>query len=75
MVDSSLNFEKRDKYTLYIGTNYKDTKEPIFTETTLVYTFYEVTEDQINSILDEAIKELNQQSILVEKDNIYYTYH
>jgi len=107
----SLNFANGAKYTLYIGTNDKDTKEPMSTdearsivnsicdkyvsgystfnsqgywtnnlnqsehEESLVYTFYNVTDNQIKSILNETIKELNQESILVEKENAYYTYY
>jgi hypothetical protein len=109
--NSGLNFAKGNKYTLYIGTNDKDTKKAIpiekaknivnsicdkhvsgysiFTgqgywtndlnqsehENTLVYTFFDISEDQIKLILNETLKELNQESILVEKDGIYYTFY
>ncbi|MDR3291238.1 MAG: hypothetical protein LBT10_03720 [Methanobrevibacter sp.] len=104
----SLNYSKDIKYTLYIGTNDKDTFEPISQaetivnsicdkylsgysysrwngfwknsmnqtthESTLVYTFYGVSEENITSISNDLIKELNQESILVEKDIVYSTY-
>ncbi len=44
-------------------------------ENTLVYTFYGVSEEQINSIADEVIEKLNQNSVLVETQKTYYTYY
>lgn len=101
------------KYTMYIGTNDKDTYAKVMpldeardivneicmehvggytvqkaaggwlddkgietTEESLVYTFCDVSEDEVTAILDDVIEALNQNSILVEHDNVttyYYT--
>lgn len=42
---------------------------------TLVYTFYDISKDSLVQIMDEIILELNQSSILVEEEKVYYTYY
>ena len=101
-----------EKYTLYIGTNDKDTYTQLIptdeareivnsicekyiggyttidahggwvdetgTETkenTLVYVFYDVSEEQIINIMDEVITALNQNSILVESNTVNSLYY
>lgn len=100
------------KYTLYIGTNDKDTytqmipleeaKETVnqicskyvdgYTvqeanggwvdetgtltqEETLVYSFVDAEEEDLIAIMDEVLTELNQNSIMVERSDMTYTYY
>ncbi len=100
------------KYTLYIGTNDKDTYRPVMAleqarelvnaicagytdgytvsqaeggwvdehrvltrENTLVYTFYEASEGQIISIMDEVLEKLNQNSVLLERQDVTYCFY
>lgn len=44
-------------------------------EQTLVYSFDEAEEADIISIMNETLKELNQNSILVEKEDLNYCYY
>ncbi|GEM_PF-804192 len=44
-------------------------------ENTLVYMLYDVEEDAVKNIMDDAIKALNQSSILVEKETAVYSYY
>ena len=106
------DIEKTSKYTLYIGTNDKDTYTQVipldkakdivdkicvkytggftgfdavggwtdeknnFThENTLVYVLYDVTEEQLKNIMDDTLKELNQNSILVETNDTEHIYY
>lgn len=99
-------------YTLYIGTNDKDTYTQkisldearkivdeicvkyvdgytmqeasggwvdetgtLTQEETLVYRFMDVDEDKVISIMDEVLAALNQNSILVEKNEVSYRYY
>lgn len=52
-----------------------DETDTLTQENTLVYSFYEVTEEQLRQIMDDVLKELNQNSILVEKQEAVYTYY
>ena len=110
MVSSSEIFRldnKGEKYTLYIGTNDKDTyireipieecrrridsicmkyvegfsigdmkgkwvdeSGTLTEEDTLVYIFYDTTDEAIKKIMDEVLVELNQNSILLEKEHV-----
>lgn len=100
------------KYTLYIGTNDKDTytqlipleeaKETVnqicskyvdgYTvqeasggwvdetgtltqEETLIYSFVDAEEEDLVAIMDEVLVALNQNSIMVERDDMTYTYY
>lgn len=99
-------------YTLYIGTNDKDTYTQkisldearkivneicvkyvdgytmqeanggwvdetgtLTQEETLVYRLMDVDEDKVVSIMDEVLAALNQNSILVEKNEVSYCYY
>lgn len=112
--NSSLSFQQTEKgsYTLYIGTNDKDTYTQLiptdkaqeivnqicvkyvdgftvqiahggwldevneFTdETTLVYRFTNVDEQAIVQIMEEALVALNQNTILIEKEDVNYCYY
>lgn len=44
-------------------------------ENTLVYEFYQIDEKALLAILDDILAELNQNSILVERQNAVYTYY
>lgn len=44
-------------------------------ETTLIYSFDNTSEADIRSIMDEVLKALNQNSILVEKEDLTYCYY
>ena len=52
-----------------------DEKGVLFREKSLVYELNDASEEQIKSILDEAIVALNQSSILVEKQNVSYIFY
>ncbi len=52
-----------------------DEKGVLFREKILVYELNDASEEQIKSILDEAIVALNQSSILVEKQNVSYIFY
>lgn len=104
--------EPATRYTLYIGTNDKDTYTQLISleeaketvngicakyvegytvteaqggwvdetgtlteEQTLVYSFTGVSEEALTSIMDEVLKELNQNSILVETSDVYHRYY
>lgn len=49
---------------------YKDGKGIITNENSLVFQFLYVTDEQMKSIMDEVLKELNQNSILLEKQKV-----
>ncbi len=105
--NSNTNNETNIKYTLYVGTNDKDTYEPvadidtcitkvteicvnytsgctiyqangywkdesnaITVEKTIVVILEDVEETIVYSICDDIIKELNQNTVLVEKEGI-----
>ena len=100
------------KYTVYIGTNDKDTYSKVMPleqakkivneicmdhvggytvnlaaggwvdekgvetmEDSLVYTFCDISEEQLTAILDDVLEELNQNSILVEHQQVETTYY
>ena len=44
-------------------------------ENTLVYEFYQIEEETLVQIMDEILAALNQNSILVEKRAVSYTYY
>lgn len=108
----SENASQTDKYIMYVGTNDKDTYEPVmpfeeardlansicakytsgFTqidakggwldesgeltqEDTLIYCFFDATEDQMKNIMNELIEQLHQSSILIEKQQPVYTFY
>lgn len=65
-----------DGYTQsYSNGGWKDETGTLTQEETLVYTLYNVTEDQLRTIMDEVLEELNQSSILVEEQQSHYTYY
>ena len=52
-----------------------DETDTLTQENTLVYAFYDVTEDQLICIMNDVLRELNQNSILVEEQYAVYTYY
>lgn len=109
---AAAGYETQEKYTLYIGTNDKDTYSQIIPteeaqdivddicskytdgytrldavggwedesgsithENTFIYEFYDVSEEQLEHIMDDVLVSLNQNSILVEKAHSVYTYY
>lgn len=54
---------------------YKDDKGVITDENSLVYEFTFAEDQQIKAIMDEVIKELNQNSVLVEKKKVNYEFY
>ncbi len=54
---------------------YKDEKGVITYENTLVFQFSSTTEQQIKSIMDETLIELNQNAILIEKEKVNYEFY
>lgn len=49
---------------------YKDEKGIITHENSLVFEFSSATDQQMKAVMNEVLKELNQNSILVEKQNV-----
>lgn len=54
---------------------YKDDKGVITQENSLVLEFTSATEKQIKAIMDEVMKELNQNSVLMEKQTVKYEFY
>ena len=63
-------------YTMQMAKGgWVDEKEILTEENTLIYSFYEVTDEQVTQIMNDVLKELNQNSILVshgEENSTYY---
>lgn len=65
-----------DGYTsLQACGGWVDETNTLTQENTLVYSFYDVTQQQIVSILNEVEDKLNQNSILVEVEDVNYAYY
>ena len=65
-----------DGFTALSGKGaYKDDKGVITHENSLVLEFTSATEEQIKAIMDEVIKELNQNSVLMEKQAVNYEFY
>jgi len=54
---------------------YKDEKGIITYENSLIFSFYYANDEQMESIMDEVLKELNQNSILIEKQKVNYEFY
>ena len=52
-----------------------DETDTLTQENTLVYMFYDISEEQLFQIMDEVLDQLNQNSILVERQKAVYTYY
>lgn len=111
-ITASAGYETQERYTLYIGTNDKDSHTQVIStaeaqdivddicadytvgytrlnavggwvdetgdlthENTLIYEFYNVSEEQLKNIMDDILVSLNQSTILVEKADSEYTFY
>ena len=54
---------------------YKNDKGIVTKENSLVFEFYDATDEEIRSIMDEALVKLNQNSILIEKTKVNYRFY
>lgn len=54
---------------------YKDEDGIVTYENSLVFEFYSATEEQMKSIMNDIIRELNQNSVLIEKENVSYRFY
>lgn len=52
-----------------------DETDTLTQENTLVYSFYNIKEEQLIQIMDEVREKLNQNSILVERQEAVYMYY
>lgn len=52
-----------------------DKTDTLTQENTLVYSFYNVKEETLIQVMDEVLEKLNQNSILVERQEAVYTYY
>lgn len=63
----------------YTASNAKggwvDETDTLTQENTLVYSFYNVEEEALIQVMDEIREKLNQNSILVERQEAVYTYY
>lgn len=68
-----------DGYTMQTAKGgWVDEKNILTEENTLIYSFYEASEEQIMQIMDDVLKELNQNSILIthgQENSAYYYGH
>lgn len=65
-----------DGFTQLSGKGaYKDEKGIITHENCLIFEFYDTNEEQIKAIMDEVLQELNQKSILIEKQRVNYEFY
>lgn len=68
---SSIALKHVDGFTAFSAKGaYKDDKGVITNENSLVFEFYSVTEEQMRAVVDEVLKELNQNSVLIEKKKV-----
>lgn len=65
-----------DGYTMQTAKGgWVDEKQILTEENTLIYSFYGVTDEQITQIMDDVLKELNQNAILItygQENSAYY---
>lgn len=54
---------------------YKDDEGIVTYENSLVYEFYATTDEQMKAVMNEVLKELNQHSILLEKQTVKNTFY
>jgi len=54
---------------------YKDEKGITTHENSLILEFYNTTDQQMKAIMDEILQELNQNSILMEKQKVNYEFY
>lgn len=65
-----------DGYTSFDAEGgWTDQNNVLTKEETLVYMFNDIDEDDLDKIMDEVLDALNQNTILVEKDQTTYSYY
>ena len=68
---SSIALQYVEGFTAYSAKGtYKDDKDVVTSENSLVLEFEDATEDQMKAIMDEVLKALNQHSVLLEKQKV-----
>jgi hypothetical protein len=73
---SAIALKYVDDFTQYRGKGaYKDEKGEITQENTLIFTFYSATDQQMKGIMDEVLKELNQNTVLIEKQKVGHEFY
>ncbi len=73
---SNIALKYVDGFTARVGKGaYKDEKGVITHENSLVIEFYNATDQQMKAIMDEILQELNQNSILIEKEKVNYDFY
>ncbi|KOA20079.1 hypothetical protein CLHOM_15090 [Clostridium homopropionicum DSM 5847] len=65
-----------DGFTRIYGRGaYMDERKNITRENSLIYIFYSADDEDVKSIMNEIIKELNQNSVLIEKEKVQYEFY
>ncbi len=54
---------------------YKDEAGVVTYENSLVFSFYDATEEQMKNIMDDVLEDLNQNSVLIERENVNYEFY
>lgn len=73
---SAIALKYVDGFTQYWAKGaYKDEKGVVTQENTLIFTFYSATDEQMKGIMDEVLKELNQNTVLIEKQRVGYEFY
>ena len=73
---SAIALKHADGFTLYQGQGaYLDDQGVETFENCLVLEFFDLDETKVRVIMDEVIKELNQSSILVEREKVSYEFY
>lgn len=73
---SAIALKYVDGFTVFWGKGaYKDDKGVVTYENTLIFTFYSATDEQVKRIMDEVLKDLNQNSVLIEKQKVGYEFY
>ncbi len=68
---SSIALQYVEGFTAYSAKGtYKDDKDVVTSENSLVLEFEDATEEQMKAIIDEVLQALNQHSVLLEKQKV-----
>ena len=64
---NDINFRHTDGFTALRGSGFwKNPQGERFHEETLIYVYYGISRDALHSIMDEVLKALNQESVLID---------
>ncbi|WP_246542828.1 DUF3574 domain-containing protein [Fusibacter paucivorans] len=73
---SEIALEYVDGFTMTNGTGaYKDEDNVITYENSIILTFIDVSEDQLQAIMDDVRTALNQHAVLLESTAMHYTFY